>query len=241
MNATPSTPFCDVPERIAQIIYVLCQTVSMRLSLRALTPEQVSYIVARLLGIRRRFRGLVERIRAGKPPRERAREPRSRRPKPETDIGLRPPPGWRRWAVRAEKPVPLWRALRQHMFAWVCALAPAVARFPGSAPACAEELRQALADPEMRALLMSSRRVGDSLRPLCWMLGVEKSLLYPEAAVAAAPVVVALDPTVATETEMVFATPPAAAAPPVSTMPGSMSACRESPGARAERDFFARV
>jgi hypothetical protein len=241
MTATPSTPFPDVPERIAQIIYVLCQTVSMRLSLRALTPEQVSYIVARLLRIRRRFRGLVERIRAGKPPREQARKPRPRRAKPELDIGLPPPPGWRRWAVRVAKPVPLWRALRQHMFAWVCPLAPAVARFPGSAPACAEELRHALADPEMRALLMASRQVGDSLRPLCWMLGVEKSLLYPESRVAAVPAVVAIDPTVATVTEMGFATPPTAAAPPVGTVAGSMSAYQELPGARAERGFFARV
>jgi hypothetical protein len=181
MNAIPS-PSLAVPELIAQIIYLLCQTVTMRLRAGTVTPGQLAYVVRRLLGIRKRFRFLVARIEAGKPPMERARKPRPGRPEPDPDfpLGFRPPPpGWRRWAVREDKPMPAWRSLRQHMFAWVCALAPAVPEFRDSAAAHGEALRPLLAAPEMRALLLASRRVGDSLRPLCWMLGIETAILYP--------------------------------------------------------------
>jgi hypothetical protein len=181
MNAIPS-PSLAVPELIAQIIYLLCQTVTMRLRAGTVTPAQLAYVVRRLLGIRKRFRFLVARIRAGRVPAERTRKPRPGRPEPDPDfpLGFRPPPpGWRRWAVREDKPVPAWRSLRQHMFAWVCALAPAVPEFRDSAAAHGEALRLLLAAPEMRALLLASRHVGDSLRPLCWMLGINTSFLYP--------------------------------------------------------------
>jgi hypothetical protein len=45
-----------------------------------------------------------------------------------------------------------------------------------------------LAEPETQALLLASRRVGDSLRPLCWMLGIEVSVLYPARQAPARPV-----------------------------------------------------
>jgi hypothetical protein len=182
MNAAAPSPLPAVPERIAEIIYVLCQTLTMRLRVGSVTPAGLTYIVGRLLGIRKRFRRLVERIRAGHPPRERARKPREvvSAPEAEFPLGFRPPPpGWRRWAVRSDKPVPLWRSLRQNSFAWLLPLAPNVPEFRDSAAGLRARLLGLLAEPEARALLLASRRIGDSLRPLCWMLGIEVSVLYP--------------------------------------------------------------
>ncbi len=184
--------FPDVPARIAEIIFALCQTLTMRLRTATVTQAQLTYVVGRLLGIRKRFQNLVARIRAGKPPRERARAPRAAVPAPEFPLGFRPPPpGWRRWAVRADKPVPLWRSLRQNTFAWVLPLAAAVPEFRDSAVVHRTQLLGLLAEPEAQALLLASRRVGDSLRPLCWMLGIEVAVLYPER-----PAVLAPDPEV---------------------------------------------
>jgi hypothetical protein len=188
MNATTS-PYPAVPERIAEIIFALCQTVTARVRTGTLTQAQLTYVVGRLLGIRKRFQGLVARLRAGQIPRERARTPREPEPALEFPLGFRPPPpGWRRWAVRADKPVPLWRSLRQHSFAWLLPIAPNVPEFRDSAVAHRAWLLAVLAEPETRALLVASRRVGDTLRPLCWMLGIESSLLYP------APLVSVVDP-----------------------------------------------
>jgi hypothetical protein len=180
MNPTP-TDSVAAPELIARIIFALCQTLTARLRVGSVTPAGLTYIVGRLLGIRKRFRTLVERIGAGKMPAERARKPRPAKvaPDPEFPLGFRPPPpGWRRWAVRADKPVPLWQSLRQK-FAWLLTLAPSVPEFRDSAVAHREDIRRLLEAPEMRALFLASRRVGDSLRPLCWMLGIEAALLYP--------------------------------------------------------------
>jgi hypothetical protein len=181
MSASRS-PFPDVPERIAEILFVLCQTLTMRLRAATVTQAQLTYVVGRLLGIRKRFLRLVERIRAGHPPKERARKPRAIVPEPEAEfpLGFRPPPpGWRRWAVRPNKPVPLWRSLRQDRFAWLLPLAPNVPAFRDSAAGLRAGLLGLLAEPEAQAFLLTSRRVGDSLRPLCWMLGIESSILYP--------------------------------------------------------------
>ncbi len=188
MSASRS-PFPDVPERIAEILFVLCQTLTMRLRAATVTQAQLTYVVGRLLGIRKRFLRLVERIRAGHPPKERARKPRAIVPEPEAEfpLGFRPPPpGWRRWAVRPNKPVPLWRSLRQDRFAWLLPLAPNVPAFRDSAAGLRAGLLGLLAEPEAQAFLLTSRRVGDSLRPLCWMLGIEASVLYPARPAASA-------------------------------------------------------
>jgi hypothetical protein len=193
MKAAPS-PLPVVPERIAEIIFALCQTVSMRLRMRTVSQAQVTYIVGRLLGIRKRFQRLVARIRAGHPPLERARIPREAAPAPEFPLGFRPPPpGWRRWAMPADKPLPLWRSLRQHTFAWLLPLAPNVPEFRDSAAGHRAWLLALLEEPETQALLLASRRVGDTLRPLCWMLGIEVSVLYPARPVAGAAVVSVVD------------------------------------------------
>jgi hypothetical protein len=197
MSASPSPLLAAVPEQIAEIIFALCQTVSTRLRMRTVSQAQLTYIVGRLLGIRGRFRRLVARIRAGHVPRERAPAPSAAAAAQagavEFPLGFRPPPpGWRRWAVRANKPVPLWRSLGQR-FAWLLPIAPNVPEFRDSAAWHRARLLAVLADPEVQALLLVSRRVGDTLRPLCWMLGIEASVLYPARPAAGAADVSSVD------------------------------------------------
>jgi hypothetical protein len=243
MNAAPS-PFPVVPERIAEIIFALCQTVSMRLRTATATQAQLTYIVGRLLGIRKRFQILVARIRAGRMPRERVRTPREAVPAPEFPLGFRPPPpGWRRWAVRADKPVPAWRSLRQHTFAWLLPIAPNVPDFRDSAVGHRAQLLGLLAEPETQALLLASRRVGDSLRPLCWMLGIEVSLLYPARPAASAVVVLGGDtphpaPVGAANPEL-DGNEASAAATPTPIRPDVPEFPPARPRAREGGDFFA--
>jgi hypothetical protein len=290
-----------VTEQIARVIWMLCQTVSERFSfrVRTLSKEQVEYIVNRvLLPARKRFRRVVEQIRAGKPPKVRARKPREPRPvKPkrktiaamerevERESRTPLPRGWRRWAradrvrARAEKraakelearlraaenrPVPVWRTLRMHRRGWLCALAPQIFDCRYSAAFHAKELRRLLAEPEMRALLMANRYAGDSLRRVCWALGVEESLLYDEPSAPAAPVVAEPEPAIMTPAEIdvsappdaaqVFAAPESAAsvtpdeqnqfsgtacvpAPPA--VAGDVPSSQTLPGAPAKGDFF---
>jgi hypothetical protein len=188
MNASPSLQPLAAPGLIAEIISLLCQSITDRLRVHAVTSAQVEYIVKRLLEISRRFRGVVARIQAGKIPRERAGGPRGGRELDTGSLGPAMPRGWRRMKAKYDrmerKPQPLWRALGQTR-GWLLGLAPQIPRFVWSAPACRARLERVLDDPEMRVLLMASRRVGDSLRPLCWMLGVEFSVLYPAGPVAA--------------------------------------------------------
>jgi hypothetical protein len=127
------------------------------------------------------------------------------------------------------KPVPPWRSLRQHVFAWLCPLAPAVPEFRESAVACGEHPRRLLVEPEMRTLLMLSPSVGNSSRSMCWMLGVETSLLYPE------PMVAAASADVPEQNDV-----PAAAMPPASTLARAMSPSRDSRAARTPAHVFAR-
>ncbi len=245
MSAAPSTLFPVVPERIAEIIFALCQTLTMRLRTGTVTQAQLTYIVRRLLGIRTRFQRLVARIRAGQAPRERARAPRAPAPAPEFPakfpLGFRPPPpGWRRWAMPADKPVPLWRSLRQN-FAWLLPLAPNVPEFRDSAVAHRALLLGVLAAPETQALLLASRRLGDSLRPLCWMLGIEVSMLFPAAAVSVVDAVSPApaaddrgpDPVTDKTASAAFATPPMAIIAAETDSPPAR------PPARDSDEFFA--
>jgi hypothetical protein len=243
MNAAP--PFPVVPERIAEIIFALCQTVSTRLRKPTLSPAHVTYIVGRLLAIRKRFQRLVEGIRAGRMPREWTRTPREPEPAPEFPLGFRPPPpGWRRWAVRPEKPLPLWRSLRQHTFAWLLPLAPNVPDFSACAVAHRALLLDVLAAPETRALLLASRRVGDSLRPLCWMLGIESSVLYPAPlvsdvdAVSPAPAADARGATPVADEGALSAVATQGVAPAGPMMSCGIDPPEERPRAREGGDFF---
>jgi hypothetical protein len=114
MNPFAPPPSPDVAERIAQVIWLLCQTVAERCRgprVPTLTLAQVTYICGRLLAARKRFRRVVALIRAGKPPKIRARKPPKPKPvKPkrktlaeiereaEIDSRIPLPRGWRRWA-----------------------------------------------------------------------------------------------------------------------------------------------
>jgi hypothetical protein len=241
MSATPS-PSVAVPDRIAGLIFALCQTVTMRLRQGTVTQAQLTYIVGRLLRIRTRFQRLVALIRAGKTPRERTRTPREPAPAPEFPLGFRPPPpGWRRWVPRPDKPVPMWRSLRQHTFAWLLPIAPAVPEFRDSAAAHRELLLRLLAEPKTRTLLLASRRVGDSLRPLCWMLGIEVSVLYPAPpsaeTVVATPDPVALAPAGVGPSGDKNEIP--AAARPTPITPGVTQSPTACPAAADDGGFFA--
>jgi hypothetical protein len=90
--------------------------------------------------------------------------------------------------------VPTWRSLPQNTFAWLLPIAPNVPEFRDSAAWHRALLLGLLAEPEMQALLLASRRVGDALRPLCWMLGIEAAVLYPARPAARAAVVSMIDP-----------------------------------------------
>ena len=54
-------------------------------------------------------------------------------------------------------------------FGWLCGLV------PGEAASYAGQLRVVLAEPEMVALLAACPRAVRIVRPLCWMLGIERS------------------------------------------------------------------
>lgn len=58
-------------------------------------------------------------------------------------------------------------------FAWLCGLV------PYEAAGFAGQLRHVLAEPEMVELLSATPRMGQLLRPLCHMLGIEVALLSP--------------------------------------------------------------
>ena len=61
-------------------------------------------------------------------------------------------------------------------FGWLLALV------PGEAACFAGQIRAALAEPEMVALLQAAPQARRSLRPLCRMLGLEPGVLAPRAA-----------------------------------------------------------
>jgi hypothetical protein len=240
MNPFAPPPTADLTEQIANLIWLLCQTVAERCRgprVRTLTVEQVTYICGRLLAVRKRFRRVVALIRAGKPPKIRARKPPKPRPmKPrretlaelEREFAAELPRGWRRRAredrVRARaaekaaralaaagKPAPLWRALGQHRFGWLRGLVPQIYDHRYSAGTWANEMRRLLAEPEVQALLMAHPYVGEALREVCWALHIEGSLLHLRPKIPPAPVVQTPAPAVATLAEkIVSATPPAA-------------------------------
>jgi hypothetical protein len=167
--------------------------------------------------------------------------------------------------VRAaeNKPVPVWRQLRMHLRGWLCAAAPSIYQYPQSAPRCASELRRLLAEPEMRALLMQNRYVGDSLKRVCRGLLVDLSLLYPEPDEAPAPVAAEPEPMSAPAPEPTIALPDeigpqppasaaivlapgendfpgAASAPPLSTAEGDKPPFPSRVDGRGEGDIFRR-
>jgi hypothetical protein len=126
------------------------------------TAEMVVFLWKRVNTVKNRFLALAALIDAGKIPCERQAKQRARKP-PEREK----PPGinWRKW-------LPMSR------FAWLCRLMPSLADRFGAAQ-FAGQLRHLLGQPEMRALLAATPKAGRLLAPLCFMLGIEESMLRP--------------------------------------------------------------
>jgi hypothetical protein len=126
------------------------------------TGPMVLYLWKRVNTVKNRFLALAALIAAGKIPRERAAIPRPGRTREPTGAdGI----NWRKW-------------LPMKTFAWLCWLMQSRADRFGAAQ-FAEGLRHLLGQPGMIALLAATPKVGRVLAPLCFMLGIEKSLLRP--------------------------------------------------------------
>jgi hypothetical protein len=157
---SPATP--SVVTSFALIIDGLLAAIAARIADYPFTSEMVTFLWNRVNIVRNRFLALAARIQAGKVPRERGAKPRARK-RP----GTEKPPGinWRKW-------LPMGR------FAWLCWLMPSLANRFGAAQ-FGEQLRHLLGQPGMRALLAATPKAGRLLAPLCFMMGIEDSLLRP--------------------------------------------------------------
>jgi hypothetical protein len=126
------------------------------------TAEMVMFLWKRVNRVKNRFLALAALIAAGKIPRERGSKPRPRKRGGAVGAdGI----NWRKW-------LPLSR------FGWLCRLMPSLHNRFGAAQ-FAGGLRNLLGQPEMQALLAAAPKAGRLLAPLCFMLGIEKSLLHP--------------------------------------------------------------
>jgi hypothetical protein len=169
MTVSLPLPFID---RFALIISGLHAAVAARIRCPPVTAEIIVLICARLRRIGREFERLAAQIRAGT---------YVARP-----VGLRRARGvgsrrgvsivWLHWTLW----LPPWQP------AWLHRVA------PGDAGAWAGALRDMLYNPEFAAVVSAVPRMRRLLQPLCFMLGVESSLLKPRAPVPAAAIEVAV-------------------------------------------------
>jgi hypothetical protein len=165
----------SVADRFALIIGGLRAAVAARIGYYAVTAPMIVYICNRLDRINQRFQTLAALIRAGKLPLDRVYRRRSA-----GETALVPPPREPETAAPHEF-FPIWRLVPTYRFAWLCMVAPNWAG-PLYASVWGAAMRDLLGDPEMAVLLAATRRTGELLRPLCWGLGIEASLLHPRAA-----------------------------------------------------------
>jgi hypothetical protein len=164
----------SVAERFALIVGGLRAAVAGRIGYYAVTGEMILYICNRLNRLNQRFQALTALILAGKLPAERVYRTRAVAPAP-----VPPPPNPE--ATAGREFFPIWRLVPTHRFAWLCMVAP---NWAGSnyAAVWGAAMRDLLADPRMAALLAATPRMGKLLRPLCWGLGIEASMLQPRVA-----------------------------------------------------------
>jgi hypothetical protein len=165
----------SVAARFALIIGGLRAAVAARIGYYAVTGAMIVYICNRLNRMNQRFQALAAAILAGKLPAERV----YRRRAAAESAPVPPAPGADAAAPRDF--FPIWRLVPTHRFAWLCMVAPNWAG-PQYASAWGAALRSLLADPEMAALISATPRMANLLRPLCWGLGIEASMLRPRAA-----------------------------------------------------------
>jgi hypothetical protein len=158
--------------RFALIIGGLRAAVAARIGYYAVTAPMIVYICNRLNRINQRFQALAALILAGKLPAKRMYQPRAVQ-----EPNVVTPPADPEAAARREF-FPVWRLVPTYRFGWLCMVAPNWAG-PHYAAAWGAAMRELLADPEMAALLAATPRMGELLRPLCWGLGIEASVLKP--------------------------------------------------------------
>ena len=141
----------SVTDRFALAINGLCRAVATRISTPAMTGALIVLIWSRLSRISTRFQALAARIRAGTLRKPPAAHRRAAPPRPAAPPKLRLPRG----------------------FGWLLPLV------PYEAAGFASQIRHLLTDPEIAALIAATPRMGQTLRPLFRMLGLEASLLTP--------------------------------------------------------------
>jgi hypothetical protein len=172
--ALPHNP-PSVAARFALIIGGLRAAVASRIGYYAVTGPMILYICNRLNRMNERFQTLAALVFAGKLPPERVYRPRA-----PADTVVEPPPPDPEAAGEKEF-FPIWRLVPTYRFAWLCMVAPNWAG-PQYAAVWGAAMRDLLADPRMAALLAATPRVAKLLRPLCWGLGIEASMLRPRPA-----------------------------------------------------------
>ena len=154
-DALPTAP----TERLAGIIAGLASCVAAQGGLKRLAGPLVVAIWTRLQRMSARFRAV-----AATPP----RPPRA----PGPWAAPAPRQAALRTAAQDPAPPPVPRPPQPRGACWLVRLVP-------GATAGRSQLQALLRDPEMAALLAADPRLGRILRPLCWMLGVDKSLAPP--------------------------------------------------------------
>jgi hypothetical protein len=141
----------------------LMNAIAARIADYPFTAEMVVFLWKRVNRVKNRFLALAAMIQAGKIPPERGSRPRSGK----RSGGRVGPDGinWRKW-------------LPMGTFAWLCWLMRSLPNRFGAAQ-FGGQLRQLLDRSDMRALLAATPKAGRLLAPLCFMLGIEDSLLWP--------------------------------------------------------------
>lgn len=161
-----SAPECLVNGRFAVVIEALCNAVAGRISSGVISAALIVLIWRRLRRINGQVMALIGRIQAG---RIRAGTLRFGPVAPEDVVPGDVVP--RTWVRPPGLPLP-------RRFGWLLLVV------PETAANLASQMRGVLADPAFGLLLAATPRMGKLLQPLCWMLGIEVSVLAPGAGVA---------------------------------------------------------
>lgn len=157
----PSIPL-SASDRFAMVIDGLCRAVAARGSERVMSSALIILIWTRLRRCNVRFQALVVQIITGA-----------------LRAGSAGPRGAKAQATPAAPRVcrPILSGIERPVvprgFAWLLVLVPT------TAAGFASQLRHLLTDPEMVALLSATPQMGELLRPLCRMLGLDAALLMP--------------------------------------------------------------
>lgn len=166
-----SLPLFGPDGRFAWIVAALCRAVAASLGRRVMDGPTISLVWRRMMRAQSLFLALAERVRSG-----RYRGGIVRLSRASETGGLEAPAGGAA-PVQPDACVKVskaWRLLPRR-FGWLLGL------MPLEAGGYASQLAHVLVEPEMVALLRDVPQAGRILRPLCWMLGIERALVQPGA------------------------------------------------------------